>query len=82
MASVHPDSDSSDFAMVWTRTSWPSPLLHEGKAATICQECRLVESAVLVLSNGRGGRNRLAFATGVGKNSALSHNASCEQETW
>ena len=28
--------DSSPFALVWTRISWLSSLVHEGKAATIC----------------------------------------------
>jgi hypothetical protein len=79
MASADPDS--SAFAMVWTHTSRLSPLGYEGKAATICQECRLVESAFLILGNRSRGRNRLVSATGVGKDSALSHNASCDR-TW
>jgi hypothetical protein len=75
MAGVGPDS--SAFAMVWTHTSRLSPLRYEGKAATICQESRLVESAFLVLGNRPRRCNRLVFAMGVGKDRALSHNASC-----
>jgi hypothetical protein len=73
------DPDSSPFTLVWTRTSWLSSLVHTGKAATICQECRLVKSAFWGLGSGR---IRLALTTGVGENSDLSHNASCKQETW
>jgi hypothetical protein len=70
------DPDSSPFALallVGRRISWFSSLVHEGKAATICEECRLVKSAFLGLGSGR---IRLALTTGVGENSALSHNAS------
>ena len=73
------DPDSSPFALVWTRISWLSSLVYEGKATTICQECRLVKSAFLGLGSGR---IRLALTTGVGENNALSHNASCKRETW
>jgi len=73
------DPDSSPFTLVWTRTSWLSSLVHTGKAATICQECRLVKSAFWGLGSGR---IRLALTTGVGENSDLSHNASCKPETW
>ena len=73
------DPDSSPFTQVWTRISWLSSLVHEGKTATICQECRLVKSAFSGLGSGR---IRLTLTTGVGENSALSHNASCKQETW
>ena len=67
------DPDSSPFTLVWTHISWLSSLLHAGKAATICQECRLVKSAFWGLGSGR---IRLALTTGVGDNSDLSHNAS------
>jgi hypothetical protein len=30
------DPDSSPFTLVWTRISWLSSLVHDGKAATIC----------------------------------------------
>ena len=73
------DPDSSPFTLVWTHISWLSSLVQAGKAATICQECRLVKSAFWVLGSGR---IRLALTTEVGENSALSHNASCKQETW
>jgi hypothetical protein len=70
------DLDSSPFALaplVGRHISWLSSLVHEGKAATICQERRLVKSAFLDLGTGR---MRLALTTGVGENGAPGHNAS------
>jgi hypothetical protein len=71
------DPDSSPFTLVWTHISWLSSLVRVGKAATICQECRLVKSAFWGLGSGR---IRLALTTGIGDNSDLSHNASCNKK--
>jgi hypothetical protein len=62
---------SSSFALVWTHTPWLSlKCVHKsGEAATIRQECRIVNSAFFVL------RINFAFAR-MGDNGALSHNVS------